>query len=50
MKNLKELVEKILKKNVPYQAHTDFGSKKKMVLARKSPSSSGGNGGNGSEE
>lgn len=30
-----------------YAAHSDFGSKKKMVLKRKSPSSSGGNGGNG---
>jgi hypothetical protein len=32
------------RKTVDYEAHNDFGSPKKKVLARKSPSSSGGNG------
>jgi hypothetical protein len=44
MKTFKQLVEAMLKpkKTVDYQAHDDFGSPKKKVLARRSPSSAGG--------
>ena len=48
MKTFKQIVEAMLK-TVDYEAHDDFGSPKKKVLVRKSPSSSGG-GGDGSEE
>jgi hypothetical protein len=53
MRTLKQILEAVGKKpmkTVDYAAHDDFGSPKKKVLARKSPSSSGGDGGNGSEE
>ncbi len=46
MKTFKQIVEAMLK-TVDYEAHDDFGSPKKKVLARKSPSSGGGNGGSG---
>ena len=52
MRTLKQILEAISKKpkkTVDYEAHDYYGSPKKKVFARKSPSSSGG-GGDGSEE
>lgn len=45
-KTLKQIKEQI-KKTVSYAAHDYYGSPEKKVLARKSPSCSGGNGGGG---
>lgn len=47
MKTFKQYLEETSKpkKTVDYEAHDYYGSPKKKVLARKSPSSSGG--GNG---
>lgn len=44
MKTFKQLVEAMLKpkKTVDYEGHDYYGSPKKKVFTRKSPSSSGG--------
>lgn len=44
MKTFKQIIEAMLKpkKTVDYEGHDYYGSPKKKVLTRKSPSSSGG--------